>query len=257
MKHELIKAAAPTLQKIAGIVTGRDPKDVEALVSSELGFLEQRVKLDKALQGCTEESLIDCVKQSIRTNLSLNKQAGLVYLFPQPINTGTKDSPKWVTIATFEPSPDGRLSIARQSGRILDAKRPVVTKDDNGRVIGGYVDLLKPSYPQPRWESIDFDESDIDRWKGYSAKKNKGYANALYASWKGGIDPEFMRAKMLKHALGKMGVNINEGMALQIEEVAPMVEPSQEVETALTVDAIEEVTPIEEEPQNFDEWSDL
>ena len=36
------------------------------------------------------------------------------------------------------------------------------------------------------------------------------YANALYSSYKGGIDPEFCKAKCIRHAFKKTGTNPNE-----------------------------------------------
>ena len=42
------------------------------------------------------------------------------------------------------------------------------------------------------------------------------YANPNYTSWKGGIDPEFARAKAVRHGLKKLGTNQNERRALNI-----------------------------------------
>lgn len=237
-KHPLAVLAEekPTLEKIAAIVTDKPDEEVAALITSELGFLKHRYQLSEYLRQCTPQSLLNCVKQAIRDNLSLNESAGLVYMYPQNINAGTKENKNYVTVAKYEPSPDGRISIARQTGRILDITRPKLHKDGNGKIIGGEVELLKPSVPEPRWETYEFEEGDIERWKKASAKKNfKGIPNALYTCFNDGPDPEFIRAKIVKHALKKLGTNINEVKAVTPIKVEPMFTP--EVNAAAAVDA--------------------
>ena len=227
-KHPLqvLRDSAPTLMKIAGIVTNKPSEELEGLIAGELGFLQQRFELSSALRECTPESLLNCVRQSVKDNLTLNPTAGLVYIYPQNINAGTREKPSWVKVAAYEPSPDGRISTARQTGRILDLTRPKVEKDAAGKVIGGSVSLLKDSYPEPRWELYEFDQSDITRWAKFSAKKNRGTANALYTSELGGPDPEFMRAKIVKHSLKKLGTNANEVKKINQVKIEPMFSAS-------------------------------
>lgn len=219
-----------TLTKIAGIVCpNKNQIELNNIVNSELGFLEQRLQLQAGLSECTNESLIHCVKQAIRDNLTLNRSAGLVYLIPQPINVGSKEVPEWVKVATYLLAPDGYISLARQTGGILDIERAKLILNGEGRVVGGSVNLLKPSYPTPRWELYEFEEWEIERWKAASTKKNRGVANPLYTSWKGGIDPEFMRAKIIKHSLSKLGTNINEIKNNEIPQV-PVSAPEYSIE---------------------------
>lgn len=235
---EVVQNSLPALTKIASIVHPTRA-NVESLVLSELSFLEQRLALSEGLRKCTPESLVMAVRQAIRDNMSLNQSSNLVYLLPQNINTGTKDAPIWTTIASYALTPDGKISLARQTGGILDFEQPHIEKDGTGKVIGGSIRLLKPSFPQPRWELFCFDESNIERWKAYSEKKNKGVANPLYSSWKKGIDPEFMKAKIIKHSLSKLGTNINEirGEAIPIVEHTPIVSP--EITEASVIEEIQ------------------
>lgn len=214
-----------TLVKIAALVRKEPEEMTAAVVAAEVNFLAQRIHLEPALQECSPESLLDCARQAIRDNLSLERTAGLVYIYPQSVNIGTKKQPQWIKVASYQRTPDGIISVCRQTGRILDIKRPKLDLNPNGAVMGGHVEILKPSYPSPRWETVEFDTSDILRWKGFSAKKNRGKANHLYSSHQGGIDPEFMRAKIVKHALKKMGTNVNELDAINQVQVTPMFTP--------------------------------
>lgn len=237
------------LSKVAGIVySSKTKEEIENIVRSELSFLDQRIALSK-LGECTQDSLMFCVKQAMRDNLTLNPSAGLVYMIPQPVNVGTKEQPKWINVAQYLLAPDGRLSLARQTGNILDHKRVKINHDANGKVIGGTFEILKPSVPQPRWEEYEFNEWDIERWAAASAKKNKGVSNPLYSSWKGGIDPEFFRAKVVKHSLSKLGININESRGVVISQ--PVVEiPIQAQQEQIQEAIIQEEIPTPAQPQS-------
>jgi hypothetical protein len=165
------------------------------------------------------------VKAVMKQNLSLDPAAGLVYIKTRNVKVGDK----WAKALEIMPSANGLISIARQCGRILDIKRPQVEKDTNGKVTGVSVEVLLPSYGEPRWEKFEFDESDIFRWRRASHKemsRNKpdanneslNYANDNYTNWNGGIDPEFARAKAIRHALKKLGTNANEYKAIKIAQ---------------------------------------
>ena len=106
--------------------------------------------------------------------------------------------------------------------------------------------------PTGRWEVRTFDESDFIRWQIASHKENGrnkedasleklNYANPNYTSWKGGIDPEFARAKAIRHGLKKLGTNANEKYANKINPVVfNKVEIDEEKDNA----AATEETPI-------------
>lgn len=80
------------------------------------------------------------------------------------------------------------------------------------------------------------------------------YANKLYTSWENGPDPEFARAKCIRHSLKKLGTNPNEGpnKVIHIKESAPVVDPSiavAEVEDDDSYTQHEEITStINEDP---------
>tara|TARA_R110000796_G_scaffold60642_9_gene140310 strand:- start:3939 stop:4685 length:747 start_codon:yes stop_codon:yes gene_type:complete len=204
---EIVKAEKPALLKIASYVLGKPSTEIEGVVESEMFYLQQRVSLSGPLQECTQESLLMCIRHAIRDNMSLDESAGLVYIYPQGVKT---KSGNWVKVAKYELSPNGLLSLARQTGSILDNTQVKLVKDGK-KVIGGNIELLLPSTPSPRWETFEFDIDDIERWKKFSAKKNKGTPNALYLSGpEGSIDSGFMKAKVLKHSLKNKGTNVSE-----------------------------------------------
>lgn len=205
---EIVKAEKPALLKIASYVLGKPIAEIEGVVESEMLYLTQRISLSGPLQECTQESLLMCIRHAIRDNVSLDASAGLVYVYPQGVKA---PNGQYVKVAKYELSPNGSLSLARQTGSILDNTQVKLVKDENRKIIGGSIEILKPSVPSPRWETFDFDIDDIERWAKFSAKKNRGTANALYSSGKGGgIDAGFMKAKVLKHSLKNMGTNVSE-----------------------------------------------
>lgn len=66
------------------------------------------------------------------------------------------------------------------------------------KIIGCFIRIVKTN------GAVDYEwmlEDDIERLKGFSKRNNKGSgANALYSSHNGGVDPGFLRTKMIKHA---------------------------------------------------------
>ena len=67
------------------------------------------------------------------------------------------------------------------------------------------------------WMLID----DIERLKGYSSKKNNGYANALYGKDAASIDTGFLEAKLIKHAFKTFPkLRLGQFSTLQKEEEA-------------------------------------
>lgn len=214
---DIIKPELPTLTAILSLSNDKDSATINTIALQELSYLEQHV-LDKPdLINCHPQSIILAVKNVLRKNLTLDPSAGLIY-----IKTRKKEiNGQWILVLDAQETANGLLSYNRQFGRLLDFTNPKITKDASGKVIGVGMRILKPSFPQPRWEEFEFDESDFRRWAIASHKergRNKNdanlqtlnYANILYRSWQGGIDPEFARAKCIRHSLKKLGTNPNE-----------------------------------------------
>lgn len=254
----------PTLAALAGL-TARKGTNLNAIVMQEIEYLRMHMITKPDIAECVPESVVVAMKSMMRDNLSCDPKAGLVYLQTRNVKVKSKSADgkvaeKWVKILDITPSGNGKLSIARQAGRVLDAKRPQLTKDNaTGRVTGVSIELMLPSVPEPRWETFEYDESDFERWMKASHRqgaRNKNdrndetlnYANPLYTSWRGGIDPEFARAKALTHACNKKGTNRNESRAGFIGhgakvEIDPKADEAAQSEVYEDADYIEVLDP--------------
>ena len=246
-----INSKLPELIKVAKVVFPKwTDEQIENYVLSELSFLKERLQLNEGLQECTAESLLQCVKKSLLDNVSLNTASNLVYIQKGSVKLNNQ----YVAVAQYGLSPEGKISVTRQSGMVLDITRPKLKKNPDGKIIGGTIEILKPSTPQPRWEEIEFDESDINRWMAASTKKNNGKTNPLYTNGvAGGIDSEFMRSKILKHALGKgLGTNKNETLIEnKTVQMLPVNTEFEPVNDALFLEETNQIENIEqEEPDN-------
>lgn len=210
----ILEEAKPTLTQLilANMESGSSIEDAERVVLREIANFEMIVSLKPELLNCDKQSILLAVKQCISDNLTLSQSDGLVYLYPTNVKVGmnSANQPIYKNVLVYEPTAEGRISIARQAGSILDHKRPVFTYDANGMVDTVTFEFLVPSYNEPRWEKIVFDKNNFAKWKQKSAAKFGGNANANYTSWNGGIDPEFAGSKAIKHSLKKLGTNKNE-----------------------------------------------
>lgn len=225
-----------TLAKIAliNLPDNTSIEKAERIVMKEIVNFEMVCVLRPELANLDKQSIMIAVKQCIADNLTLSPNAGLVYLYPGKVCIGQNpktNAKEYKDILVYEPSPEGRISIARQAGVILDHKRPFVEFDSTGKVCAVTFEFFLNALPKPRWEIVKFDTNDFERWKQKSAAKNNGNANANYTSYKGGIDPEFARAKAIKHGMKKRGTNINE---VQNANHVPAVETKNVEHTDVT-----------------------
>jgi hypothetical protein len=225
---ELVRVANPNV------------KHLEAVVLTEIANLETMSISKQELLQCDIRSIDSAIRFVLKNNLTLDPNAGLVYTKTRNVKVGQA----WAKVIEVQPTCEGLLSIAYQCGKILDHDRPEVTKDANGKVIGVSFRYLKPSFGQPRWVEITFDESDFKKWRSASHKENgrgkedgntKDYSNPNYSSFNGGIDPEFARAKAIRHSLKKLGTNPNERFA------APVSKPMERtVDVSMDMEASQE-----------------
>lgn len=227
---EVVKQELPQFQALIAL-NARQGTDVATLAAQELEFLQQRALALPAIYECLPQTIIMAVKAAISKNLSLDPDAGLTYVKTRNMKVG--DS--WVKALEVQPTANGLISINRQCGRVLDVKRPEVTKDSSGKVISVSVEFMVPSFDlngnkTARWEKVSFDEDDFYRWQRASHKENArnkqdanattmNYANENYTNFRGGIDPEFARAKAIRHGLKKLGTNMNERRMEKIDVV--------------------------------------
>lgn len=251
---ELVKHELPQFKALLAL-NAKPGTDVETIALQELEFLRMHAVYKPEVFECIPTTIIMAVKSVIKKNLSLDPSAGLVYVKTR--NMKIKDSvgaDKWVKGLEVTETANGLISINRQCGRILDVERPEVAKDQSGRVIGVTFKFLKPSYdqsgkPSTKWVEVSFDESDFYRWQRASHKENGrnkqdanpqtlNYANENYINWKGGIDPEFARAKAIRHGLKKLGTNQYESISNRINMTVDVpheiiVDPSKDEAAAI------------------------
>lgn len=233
---QLAKQEMPQLKAIIGLSTKKGT-DVETLALQELEYLQMHCLAKPEIYDCLPQTIIASIKSVLKQNLSLDPDAGLVYVTTRNLNVGTKDSPQLVKVLEAKPTSSGIISINRQTGRILDVERPEIIKDQSGKVIGVKVKFLVPSYDEngkkcAKWREVEFDESDFSRWRrashneksrGKSDAATKDYSNPNYSNFKGGPDPEFIRSKALRHGLSfkRFGTNLNERPAVVISTSQP------------------------------------
>lgn len=200
---------------------GSTIEDANRLALKEITNFEMIASMKPALLTCTPASIYLAVKQCISDGLTLSPSAALVYLVPGTVNVGTKEKAEYINVLTYDPTANGRLSMARQSGRILDNEMPEPKFDSQGKVLSISVKFLVPSVPSPRWETVIFNESHFNKWRWASHLKNSrnkqgadnakmNFANPNYTNWNGGIDPEFAATKAIRHGLNRRGTNMNE-----------------------------------------------
>lgn len=246
----VLEKEKPTLIALVGmnLPAGVNP---EALVIQELEYLKQISFANADVATCVPETIVYAVKHVLKNNLTLDPMAGLVYVKTRNVKVGEV----WRKALEITPSCNGLLSISYQCGKILDHKNPAVIKDANGKVVGVEFELQRAN---GRWEKFTYDESDFNRWAIASHKENGrkkddakleklNYANAHYTSWKGGLDPEFARAKAIRHSLKKLGTNANEKYAIKIQPTVKTIDISPEMDNESGSD---EYTPVEVIPHS-------
>jgi len=238
---DVLRNERPTLQAITSFNYG-EGRDVSSIVLNEISYLEGMAVGKPEILLCEPQSIMMAMKYVLKNNLSLDPNSGLVYTKTRNLAL-VKDQQgnvtKWGKVLEVQPTCEGLLSIAYQCGKILDHERPTVKKDAAGKVIEVSFKYLRPSFGAPRWVEITFDESDFKRWQTKSHAENsrgkndsasKDYSNPNYRSFNGGIDPEFARAKAIRHSLKKLGTNPNERLSIAIKPaIAQTVDPTADM----------------------------
>lgn len=243
---EVLRNEKPTLEAITLFNYGPS-QDVQSIILNEISFLEGIALTKPEILACEPISVLMGMKYVLKNNLSLDPNSGLVYTKTRNIAIA-KDQQgnvtQWGKVLEVQPTCEGLLSIAYQCGKIIDHERPIVKKNNEGKVIEVTFRYMRPSPTGPRWVDIAFDESDFKRWQTKSHQENargkqdagtKDYSNINYRNFHGGIDPEFARAKSIRHALKKLGTNANERLMVNIKPAISNT-ISKDVDTAATAE---------------------
>jgi hypothetical protein len=240
---QLLNSEIPQLEAIIGL-NALPGTNLKAMVMQELEYLSNLSLTQHAISDCIPASVVAAVKSVLKKNLTLDPDAGLVYVKTRSVYVkDDKGKNVKAKVLEIQETAGGKISVARQSGRILDIKQPIIKYTSSNKVESVTIELLIPSAPEPRWESFVFNEIHFTRWKAASHKENSrgyeyltqeekvkkekpdaakcNYANALYTSFNTGIDPEFAATKAIRHSLkgNRLGTNPNERYARAIKTI--------------------------------------
>ena len=211
-----------------------------------------------ALQKCTPLSIASTFLEVISNGLSFDKSAKHVYIMPRSVKVGDQ----FETRLSYSYAADGLIYLATAAGSITGCSTPVIVyegdhievKDVNGqcqisharaiprisgKIVGGFCHVITKGGR----ESFYMDIKEVERLAGYSAKANRGAANALYTSDNGQIDAGFFSTKIVKAALKnyrkKRTLNDNyfDDELIEDQTDLPFVEaePSQPIESSETL----------------------
>jgi hypothetical protein len=198
------------LSTILGIVTPGISKDQAfELAAMEIDNLKIHALTIPAITECEPVTSIAAVRSIIRMGLTLDPNLGMVYVKTRNFKAGNT----FYKRLELQPTVNGLLYMALQTGTLQDHKRPTITYNDKNQVESVTFEYKTAG----EWKSITKDAGYFQRLSGFSAKQNKGSANALYSSHNGFIDPEFAATKVMRHVLSKLGINPMNKRQAQIE----------------------------------------
>lgn len=203
MQIEQYKPQLPTLGRIISLTLPGVPIDVcQDLAEAELMNYFEIAQLNPALQKCSKESVIAAIKSTLIKGLSLDPNLKLVYVNTRNVNVGTKEKPNWIVRLEVTDSVNALLWMAQKQGKLISWSQPEVEYTNNK------VSRVSWFYRTPQGEeSNELTTVDFERLATYSARQNRGNANALYTSYNGGIDPGFASTKCIRHATVFKGLN--------------------------------------------------
>ena len=214
-------------------------EDAEVIYNKEAIYYKQALNSNDKLRACTKISLYSAWLEIAIIGTSI--QPGSKSLAYLESRASQKPDKSWIHTCRIVLSAYGELEARIKSGQILVMLNPIVVYDgdtfqprtnDRGEVyvdyaakiprqsntiIGSWVRMIVPgNISDFKWLTVD----DIERLKKCSIPKSgNGSANALYTSVNGGIDPGFLEAKTIKHAMRSKGkLKISPIVALEGED---------------------------------------
>lgn len=200
----------------------RSESDAEVVWEKESLYYKKALTDNEKLRSCTRLSLYSAFLEIAIQGLSIQPgQKSDAYLEARAQKVGNND---WITVCYLRITAYGELNLRIQSGQIQRMLNPVVVYEGDkfqprtnqqGEL---YVEY-EPNIPRKSktiiacWVRIilpggisDFKwltQEDIDRLKRYSIPRGgqNPKPNALYEANEGQIDPGFLEAKTIKHAM--------------------------------------------------------
>lgn len=242
-------------------IHGKSETDAAMVYEREAMYYKKAVSGDNKLKECSRLSLYSVFLELAINGLSIQPGSkSEAFLESRGTKSGgTRENPVYVQTAFLRITAYGELNLRIMAGQIVRMMNPVVlyegdlfqpTTNDNGvlivkytpaiprksnKIFGAWVRIVLPD------GSSDFKwllEDDYERLKKYATTKtqNGSYTNPLYSSENGGIDPGFLEAKCIKHAMRaytklRIGDNVAfEDEVDQDEKPQPFGEPVQPVQ---------------------------
>ncbi|OJV40863.1 MAG: hypothetical protein BGO29_14950 [Bacteroidales bacterium 36-12] len=205
-------------------------EDAEMIFEREAMYFKKALNASERLKQCTGISLYSAFLEIAIQGLSIQPgQKSEAYLEARGTKTSQRDESgnlidAWINTAYLRITAYGELNMRIMSGQIIRMNNPQVIYEGDHfqpmtnqrgelivdykpciprkskKIIGAYVCIVLPN------NGLDFKwllEDDIERLKKYSIPKSgqNPQANSLYSSENGGIDPGFLEAKTIKHAM--------------------------------------------------------
>lgn len=211
-------------------IHGKSEGDAEMIFEKELLYFKKALSENQKLSQCTGISLYSAFLEIATTGLSIQPGGkSEAYLESRSAKDGRDGNgqDKWIQVARFVITAYGELNMRIRAGQIIRMNNPQVIYEGDkfqprtneqgvlivdyvpaiprktNHIIGCYVCIVLPK------NQYDFKwllEDDIQRLAKYSKPKSTDrnpdpQANALYSSNGGQIDPGFLEAKTIKHAM--------------------------------------------------------
>ena len=202
--------------------------DAEMIFEREAMYFKKAIVGSEKLAQCTGISLYSAFLEIAINGLSIQPgQKSEAFLEARSSKQKQGNSEVWVNTANLRITAYGELNMRIMSGQIVRMNNPIVIYEgdhfqpmtnqrgelivdykpaiprQSKKIIGAYVCIVLPN------NGLDFKwllEDDVARLKKYSTPRasqnnQNPQANALYSSENGGIDPGFLEAKTIKHAM--------------------------------------------------------
>lgn len=209
-------------------------------------YYKKALAANEKLKNCTKISLYSAFTEIAIQGISIQPgQKSEAYLESRGVNIGTKAQPQYIDTCMLRITAYGELNMRIISGQIIRMKNPIVLYEGDHfqpltnqrgelyvdykpnilnrgkKIFGAWVCIELPG------NSLDFKwllEDDIARLLKYSIPKfgnDRGNANALYTANDGQIDPGFLEAKTIKHAMrAYTKLRVSDVAAFEDEEAA-------------------------------------
>jgi len=216
-------------------------EDAEATYEREARYFKRLVSQNDWLKESTGISLCSAFFEVAITGLSLQPGSKSdAYLEARNAEQIVEGQKRWVKVARLVVTAYGELNLRIKSGQIIRMNNPIVIYDGDkfqpctndlgelkvdylpaiprktNKIIGVYVCIVLPH------NGIDFKwllEDDIARLANYSKTKTQKDGNALYTANDGQIDPGFLEAKCIKHAMrAYTKLKVSENISFESDE---------------------------------------